>query len=216
MCIVSFTNGNETTDPGNVLFVHLIHRNKNLTWLHKSGHWDLCGEDHWSGYRPVQTHYWCLRRRNRDKERCMRNVRQTQKDERSQGITLLIVVASTLRQDQRDNISVRQCDTPVCSLSLQYSRCGLTRHIKPCVTQLIAWEHCTVSSAAGEIAQQFHPSPNCTWLDTAGGILPSDHKLWGALTKWHCFHISSYCNRENHTKFYLKVLFDVYQSGKSV
>lgn len=45
-----------------------------LTWLHKSGHWVLCGEAHWLGCTPVQSRYWCLRKGDRDSvrvtERC--------------------------------------------------------------------------------------------------------------------------------------------------
>lgn len=36
--------------------------NRNLTWLHRSGHWVLCGGGHWLGYTPVQSRCWCLRK----------------------------------------------------------------------------------------------------------------------------------------------------------
>lgn len=39
---------------------------RNLTSLHKSGHWVLCGEGHWSGYTPVQSRCWYLRKGARE------------------------------------------------------------------------------------------------------------------------------------------------------
>lgn len=43
--------------------------NRNLTWLHRSGHWVLCEGGHWLGYKPVQSRCWCLRERDRDSMR---------------------------------------------------------------------------------------------------------------------------------------------------
>lgn len=104
------------------MFCLVVHssaqKHNNLTWLHRSGHWVLCGADHWSGYRPGQTHYRCLRRRKkRQKEEVWD--RLTEKDERSQGIQLLILAASPLQQDQRDGVSVwHPCVFPVTAVGV--------------------------------------------------------------------------------------------------
>ena len=101
------------------LVVHSSARKHNLTWLHRSGHWVLCGADHWSGYRPGQTHYRCLRRRKRQKEELWGSL--TEKDERSQGIQLLILAASPLQQDQRDGVSVwHPCVFPVTAVGVDW------------------------------------------------------------------------------------------------
>lgn len=136
------------------------HRNKTLTWLHKSGHWVLCGEDHWSGYRPVQTHYWYLRTGNW--EHFVRKV--TDRRTRSHTVTYLSSIYPPAGSE-RQFVSV----TPLC-VPCHRSRCGKRQHIKLCVTQLTAWEHSSISSAPGKTAQQLYPSPHCTWLNTSGDI----------------------------------------------
>lgn len=115
---------------------------QNLTWLHKSGHWVLCGEGHWSGYRPVQSHCWCLRK-------IESRIQDMMETERSQGLQLHIRAVSTLQQDQRCRISV----TALC-VWCQNCKCWLRKHIKPSVTKFKAWKHYTILSAAWETAQQ--------------------------------------------------------------
>lgn len=83
-----------------------------LTWLHRSGRWALCAGVHWSGYKPAQSRYWFLRRKQRQKIN-MREVRVWLPASRS--ITAAVMAAVAVA------VMAVAChsDTWVCFLSLQ-------------------------------------------------------------------------------------------------
>lgn len=217
-CVLLVTRGKWNCWPWKcsaLLYTFNYTETNNLTWLHKSGHWALCGEDHWWGYRPVQSHYWCLGRRDRVKkhEQCIRNMRQTGTERwevTSHTVTYLSSIYPLARSE-----SQCQCDTRVCSLSLQWvwieaahqTLCHSAHSLK----------YCAVSSAAGSIAQQLNPSPKLHLIKYRRWHLTVCSETLRRFDKvvFSPPHLFIMLFRENQTKIYSKVLFDVYISGES-